>query len=89
MLPPIALLQKGPTTYPSGFDSRLLLRIKKSTGGEKKAHQLASRCGTGPYRAGLVVIREPEQLQYRQEEIQHIQVHADRSHHIVGFLTAH
>ena len=31
MLPPIALFLKGLTNCPSGFDSRLLLRIKKST----------------------------------------------------------
>lgn len=36
MLPPIALFLKGLTNCPSGFDSRLLLRIKKSTGGTEK-----------------------------------------------------
>lgn len=55
----------------------------------KTARQLASRCGTGLYRAGLVVAGEAEQLQHRQEQVQHIQVHANRSHHIVVFFTAH
>lgn len=36
MLPPIALFPKGLTNFLSGFDSRLLLRIKKSTGGTEK-----------------------------------------------------
>lgn len=36
MLPPIALFLKGLTNCPSGFDSRLLLRTKKSTGGMEK-----------------------------------------------------
>ena len=36
MLPPIALSHKGLTNCLSGFDSRLLFQIKKSTGGTEK-----------------------------------------------------
>lgn len=83
------VVPEGPDQLPGRLRFQITPPDKKVHGYNGKRPANDEPLWHGPASSRLIVAGEPEQLQHRQEEVQHVQVHADRGHHIVVLFAPH